>query len=100
MNDESWLWHKRYGHLNFQSLKSLHQMNMVYGLSIIQDKKKIYEGCALRKQHREAFPKEHAWRAKEPLELIYTDICGPMKTLSHVGNIYFIIFIDDYSRMI
>ena len=50
-NDESWLWHKRYRHLNFQSLRSLHQKNMVYGLPTIQDKKEIYEECVLRKQH-------------------------------------------------
>ena len=59
---------------------------------IIFDKKEVYEGCALRKQHREAFPKEHAWRAQEPLELVHTDICGPMKTPSHVGNIYLLNF--------
>ena len=46
-----------------------------------------------------AFTKEHAWRAQAPLELFHTDICGPIKTSSHVDNIYFIIFIDDYSRM-
>jgi hypothetical protein len=27
--DESWLWHKRFGHLNFQSLKLIHQKNVV-----------------------------------------------------------------------
>ena len=99
MNDESWLWHKRYRHLNLQSLRSLHQKNMVYSLLAIQDKKETYEGCALGKQHREVFSKEHAWRAKASLELIHIDICRPMKTLSHISNIYFITFIDDYSKM-
>ncbi|KAK3003186.1 hypothetical protein RJ639_018084 [Escallonia herrerae] len=32
VKNESWLWHKRYGHLNFQSLRSLQQKEMVYGL--------------------------------------------------------------------
>ena len=96
---ESWLWHKKYGHLNFQSLRSLHQKNMVYSLPAIQDKKETCEGCVLRKQHQEVFSKEHAWRAKVSLELVHIDICGPMKTPSHTGNIYFITFIDNYSRM-
>ncbi|KAL0289281.1 UNVERIFIED_CONTAM: Retrovirus-related Pol polyprotein from transposon TNT 1-94 [Sesamum angustifolium] len=38
-------------------------------------------------------------RAKAVLELIHTDVCGPMRTPSHEQNRYFILFIDDYSRM-
>ena len=30
--DEGWLWHFRYGHLNFGGLKTLQQKNMVTGL--------------------------------------------------------------------
>ncbi|RVW80686.1 hypothetical protein CK203_053954 [Vitis vinifera] len=30
--DEEWLWHFRYGHLNFGGLKTLQQKNMVTGL--------------------------------------------------------------------
>jgi transposase InsO family protein len=33
------------------------------------------------------------------LELVHTDICGPMSTISHGGNRYFITFIDDFFRM-
>lgn len=97
--DKSWLWHRRLGHLNFQSLKNLQQKNMVYGLPTIEEAKEVCEGCALGKHHREAFPKEKAWRAKAPLELVHTDVCGPMDTTTHRGNKYFIIFIDDFSRM-
>jgi hypothetical protein len=32
------------------------------------------------------------------LELIHTDICGPFPTVTRNGHVYFIIFIDDYSR--
>ncbi|KAK2966032.1 hypothetical protein RJ640_012291 [Escallonia rubra] len=43
VKNESWLWHKRYGHLNFQSLRSLQQKEMVYGLPKIESKKVIYD---------------------------------------------------------
>jgi hypothetical protein len=55
--DESWLWHRRFGHLNFQSLKLLHQKNMVQGLPIISEKNEVCEGCALGKHHRQPFSK-------------------------------------------
>ncbi|XP_068657905.1 uncharacterized protein [Aristolochia californica] len=39
-----------------------------------------------------------AERAKDVLELIHTDICGPFLTTSRNGQQYFITFIDDHSR--
>ena len=67
---DSWLWHRRLGHLNFQSLKKLEQKKMVYGLPPIHELKEVCEGCALGKHNRGPFPKDQAWRAKAPLELV------------------------------
>jgi transposase InsO family protein len=95
----SWLWHKKFGHVNFKCLKLMSRKSMVYGLPKIEDKKDVCEACALGKIHQESFLKEKTWRAKAPLELIHTDIYSPMGIKSHRGNMYFIIFIDDFSRM-
>src|SRR5579871_6169824 len=40
-----------------------------------------------------------ASRVSNILELIHTDICGPMNYLSLGGAKYFIIFIDDKTKM-
>ena len=37
-------------------------------------------------------------RAQELLELVHTDVCGPMSTQARRGYEYFITFTDDYSR--
>ena len=37
-------------------------------------------------------------RAKAPLEIIHTDVCGPLNIKARGIYEYFIIFIDDYSR--
>ena len=37
-------------------------------------------------------------KAKEVLDLVHTDLCGPIRTNARGGYKYFIIFIDDYSR--
>ncbi|KAK4406351.1 Retrovirus-related Pol polyprotein from transposon TNT 1-94 [Sesamum angolense] len=52
-----------------------------------------------RETTQETIPSGTSWRAKAVLELIHTDVCGPMRTPSHEQNRYFILFIDDYSRM-
>ena len=82
--DDSWLWHRRFGHLNFISLKLLFQKNMVYKLPTILEKDDVCEDCILGKHHCQPFPKEVAWKAKGVLELVHTDVCGPMNTSSHV----------------
>ena len=54
--------------------------------------------CAANKIHQSSFSHERMIRANGFLDLIHTDICGPMKTQSHSGCRFFIKFIDDYSR--
>ncbi|KAL0301338.1 UNVERIFIED_CONTAM: Retrovirus-related Pol polyprotein from transposon TNT 1-94 [Sesamum radiatum] len=97
--DQSWLWHRRLGHFNFQGLKILHQKKMMTDLPQIQAIEGACEACLQGKQHKKPFPSGTFWRAKAVLELIHTDVCGPMRTPSHEQNRYFILFIDDYSRM-
>ncbi|KAI5338053.1 hypothetical protein L3X38_017324 [Prunus dulcis] len=71
-------WHKRLGHLNDQSIRMLANQDMVHGLPSLDKDFAVCEGCKLGKQHRDSFFAESTWRAQFPLELVHTDICGPM----------------------
>ncbi|CAL2235091.1 unnamed protein product [Prunus armeniaca] len=99
IEESTWCWHKRFGHLNMQSLKLLQQQELVYGLPEIRNADRICQNCAIGKSHREAFDKEKTWRASVPLELVHSDVCGPMQTTSIGGNKYFLTVIDDCTRM-
>lgn len=57
------LWHCRYGHLSFNSLRTLQQKKMVNGLPQLKAPSKVCEDCLVGKQHRNPFPKENTWRA-------------------------------------
>ncbi|KAK4397350.1 Retrovirus-related Pol polyprotein from transposon TNT 1-94 [Sesamum angolense] len=72
---------------------------MMTDLPQIQAVEGACEACLQGKQHKKPFPSGTSWRAKAVLELIHTDLCGPMRIPSHEQNRYFILFIDDYSRM-
>src|ERR1700678_3523123 len=50
-----------------------------------------------REEHQETFSKE-GQQAKEALELIHSDVCGRMPSSSINGYVYYVSFIDDYSR--
>ena len=95
------LWHRRYGHLGYDTLKQLKKddsINGLGGLDTSVQREAPCEGCAFGKQHRNSFPKHSESRTKQPLELIHSDVCGPMSVDSVGGSRYFVTFIDDYSR--
>eukprot|EP00253_Pinus_taeda_P035154 PITA_35154 len=98
VKDENWLWHLRFEHLNFGGLNLLHRKGMVKGLPLIEKPDSVCEGCILGKQHRETFPARNSMRAKAPLEIVHSDLCGPMQTPSIGGSHYVLTFIDDYTR--
>jgi len=95
--DENWLWHLRFGHLNFGGLNLLHRKGMVRGLPLIEKPDSLCEGCILGKQHRENFSSGKRIRAKAPLEIIHSDLCGPMQTTSVSRSRYMLTFIDDFT---
>ncbi|BBH09623.1 ADP glucose pyrophosphorylase large subunit 1 [Prunus dulcis] len=98
IKDSSWLWHLRYGHLSFNTLSLMGKQHMVRGLPTIQHQTQVCEACVLGKHQRNSFLTGYSWRASHPLELVHSDVCGPMNTTSTGGNRYFLTFIDDYSR--
>lgn len=92
------IWHCRFGHLNYESLRMLAEKEMVRGLPMIDMEKGVCEICMKGKQNRNAIPKQSNWRANRGLELVHSDICGPISPSSESGKRYVINFIDDYSR--
>ena len=71
---------------------------MVVGLPQFEQPSQLCEKCIVSKQHRDNFPKGKSWRAKKVLELVHSNLCGPIKPTSNGGNRYFISFIDDFSQ--
>ena len=88
----------RFGHLNFGALKLLGDKYMVNGMPLINHQHHLCEAYLLGKHSRRSFPKEAMTRATEPLQLVHTDVRGPIKPSSFGKNRYFLLFIDDYSR--
>lgn len=58
-----------------------------------------YEDCVYGKQTRRPFASGRSWRGKQRLHLVLADIWEPMQTKSHSGSRYFLLFVDDYTRM-
>jgi hypothetical protein len=76
--EEAWLWHMRYVHINFRSLRSLGSEGMVKGMPQIAQVDQICDGCMITKHKRLPFPAQAAFRAQKQLELWHGDLCGPI----------------------
>jgi len=78
------LWHQRFSHFNMASLKKLEKM--VNGMNLKKvPLHHVCEACIEGKHQRTYFPKDEATRASKLLELVHSDVCGPMKTTSRGG---------------
>lgn len=92
-------WHTRLGHVNEHILKEMLSKEIVHGLDF--DSKEsigLCEVCIKGKQTQRSFPQREEVKTSSTLEIIHTDICGPMRVSSKGGAKYFITFIDDKSR--
>ena len=58
----------------------------------------VCEGCIYGKQCRQKFATNNNKKTERPLQVVHSDLCGPMQTTSLDGNRYFISFIDDFTR--
>jgi len=66
------------------------------GLKSVELKKCSH--CKAGKQTRVSFKKHPPSKKLELLELVHSDVCGPLKVKSFTSKIYFVTFIDDCSR--
>ena len=87
-----------YVHLNYNDLMFLQRKTMVEGFRIVKNDHFPCKACAIGKKHREEFPIHTEKKQTNILELIHTDVCGPMQTRSLGGASYFLIFVDDRYR--
>ena len=94
------LWHRRFSHLNERDLRKLAKGDLVNGLSLNvanQPLDPICEPCLAGKQHR-VINKVATHRYTNPLELIHSDLHGPLPVQSREGFHYWMSFVDDASR--
>ena len=91
------LWHQRLAHVNYNQLRQLEKN--ATGLSLPRESKRRFcEACIQGKMHQKPHKPLKEIRSTEKLQLVHTDVCGPMQTKSFGGSRYFITFTDDYSR--
>jgi hypothetical protein len=76
--DESWLWHRRLGHLNFDHIVKMNNEGAMKDLPIIsKPHNSICESCHMGKLTHVQFKSKSFTSSEKPLQLIHMDLCGP-----------------------
>ena len=99
LGTRNWLWHKRLGHLNFDNLARISKNKKVRGLPQISKPVNICEKCVKRKQTRVSL-KKNEYLSNRPLEFFHIALCVLTKSTPLNGEKYFMLFVEDYSRMV
>jgi transposase InsO family protein len=86
------------GHLSTRSIKYLSNHGLAGGLLHLEGELKTCEACQKGRQVRENFPKRSITRVQVPLEVVHSNLCGPMPTTSLSGSRYFVTFTDNFIR--
>nr|GEV27180.1 putative ribonuclease H-like domain-containing protein [Tanacetum cinerariifolium] len=98
--DESNLWHRRLGHINFKAINKLVKGNLVRGLPT-----KVFEhnntcvACKKGKQHRTSCKTKPVSSVDQPLYKLHMDLFGPTFVKSLNKKSYCLVVTDDYSRL-
>ena len=91
------LWHRRLAHLNYADVKQL--STMVNGIGALKDDADLVcEPCVFGKQSRKPFNNSGGARSSRVLELVHSDVCGPVTPVTWDDQRYLVTFIDDYTH--
>jgi hypothetical protein len=96
-DEDAWIWHARFGHINFAALRKMAREELVRGLPLLSQVEQLCEACLAGKHRRTPFPQKAQARSTEPLQLLHGDLCGPITPATLSGNWYFLLLVDYYS---
>ena len=87
MSEDSWLWHRRLAHVNFDLLNKVVAKDLVVGLPKIKfSKDHLCDACQMGKQTRISFKSKNIVSTTRPFELLHMDLFGPSRIKSLGGN--------------
>ncbi|GJS33709.1 retrovirus-related pol polyprotein from transposon TNT 1-94 [Tanacetum coccineum] len=96
---QAWLWHRRLSHLNFDIMNMLSKYDIVTGLPKLKFiKDHLCSSFDLGKAKRKSFKTKTTPSSKRWLQILYMDLCSPMRVESINGKKYVLVIVDDYSR--
>lgn len=93
-------WHQRFCHINMKNIQELCRKDLVRGLDNVNIPDAHCHNCSISKTTKAPCKRLGDRQTKSVLELIHSDLCGPMPMKSIGGARYILTFTDDYTRKV
>ena len=58
----------------------------------------LSKNCQIGKMGKTSFKRKN-YQSEDILKIVHTDLCGPIGVENYSGEKFFILFVDEYSRM-
>ncbi|GJZ94027.1 zinc finger, CCHC-type containing protein [Tanacetum coccineum] len=98
-SNESKLWHRRLGHINFKTMNKLIKGNLVRGLlSKLLENNQTCVACQKGKQHKASCKSKTVSSINQLLHMLHMNLFGPTFVKSLMKKMYCLVVTDDYSR--
>ncbi|GJX59527.1 putative ribonuclease H-like domain-containing protein [Tanacetum coccineum] len=98
-SEESMLWHRRLGHVNFKNINKLVKDNLVRDLPLKRfENDQTCVACLKGKQHRASCKTKAFSPSTKPLFMLHMDLFGPTFVSSLMHKKYCLVVTDDFSR--
>ncbi|GJT09396.1 retrovirus-related pol polyprotein from transposon TNT 1-94 [Tanacetum coccineum] len=98
-SEESMLWHRRLGHINFKNINELVKENLVRDLPLKRFKNdQTCVACLKGKQHKASYMTKAFNPITKPLFMLHIDLFGLTFVSSLMQKKYCLVVTDDYSR--
>ena len=90
--EESWLWHRRLCHVNFDNMVKIRKLRRVRGIpSLKKPNVGLCKKCQIDKMGKTSFKKKN-YQSEDVLEIVHTNSCGPIGIENYSGEKFFILF--------
>ncbi|GJT95148.1 copia protein [Tanacetum coccineum] len=100
IDENSTLWHRRLGHANMRLIQSLASKHLVRNLTRLKFDQHFCDACKIGKQAHASHKAKNMVSMTRCLELLHMDLFGPSAVQSNEGNLYTLVIVDDYSRLV
>ena len=92
--NKTYLCHLHLGHINLNKIQRVVKSGTLH--SLVLEDFQVHESYLRGKMTKRPFNTKGV-KAKDYIELVHTNVCGPFNVQACWGYEYFIIFTDDYS---
>ena len=91
--EESWLWHKILCHVNFDNMVNISKFKKVRGIpNLKRPDIGLCKNYQIGKMGKTSF-KSKNYQSEDILEIVHTNLCGPIGVESYTGEKFFILLL-------